>query len=108
MGILSETGLANTLAGKRILLQGRRKRVFAGTSVVLVEELATRQTGAGDSMAESLGLGLGSGRSDEGGLGFGRGGRGGEEADLLADGTAKVLEGLLDVRGVVVCLVGVL
>lgn len=108
LGILGKTGLANTLAGKRILLQGRRKRVFTGTSVVLVQELAARQTGAGDSMAESLGLGLGSGRSDEGGLGFGRGGRGGEEADLLADGAAKVLESLLDVRGVVVCLVGVL
>jgi hypothetical protein len=108
LGILGKTSLANTLAGKRILLQGRRKRVFTGTSVVLVKELAARQTGAGDSMAESLGLGLGSGRSDEGGLGFGRGCCGGEEADLLADGAAKVLESLLDVRRVVVCLVGVL
>ncbi|KAI6770884.1 hypothetical protein HG531_009739 [Fusarium graminearum] len=40
LGILGKSGLTNTLAGKRILLQGRRKRVLAGTGVVLVEELA--------------------------------------------------------------------
>jgi hypothetical protein len=108
LSVLGKTGLANTLAGKRILLQGRRKRILASTGVVLVKQLAARQTGAGDSMAESLGLRLGSRRSDESGLGFGGRGGGGKKADLFADGAAKILEGLLDVRGVVVGLVGVL
>lgn len=108
LGILGKTGFTNTLAGKRILLQSRRKRIFASTSVVLVEKLAAGQTGAGNSMAESLGLRLGGGRSDEGGLGFGRRSGRREKADLFADGATKVLESLLDVRGVVVGLVGVL
>jgi hypothetical protein len=108
LGILGKTGLTNTLAGKRILLQGRRKRVLAGTGVVLVEELAAGQTGAGNSMAESLGLRLGSGRSDKGGLSFGRRGGRRKKADLFAYGAAKILERLLDVRGVIVGLVGVL
>lgn len=106
--VLGKTGLANTLAGKRILLQGCRKGVLASTGVVLVKQLAARQTGAGDSMAESLGLRFGSRRSDESGLGFGGRGGGGKKADLFADGAAKILEGFLDVRGVVVGLVGVL
>jgi hypothetical protein len=108
LGILGKSGLTNTLAGKRILFQGRRKRVLAGTGVVLVEELAAGQTGAGNSMAKSLWLRLGSGRSNKGGLSLSRRGGGRQKADLFADGAAKVLECLLDVRGIIVGLVGVL
>lgn len=59
-------------------------------------------------MAESLWLRLGSGRSNEGGLSLSRRGGRRKEGDLFADGAAKILEGLLDIRGVVVGLVGVL
>lgn len=108
LSILGKTGLTNTLRGKRILLQSGRQRVLTGTGVVLVKQLAARQTGAGDGMAEGLGLRLGSRGSDESGLGLGGGGGRGKKVNLFADGAAKVLEGLLDVRGVVVGLVGVL
>lgn len=59
-------------------------------------------------MAEGLRLRLGSWGSDESCLGLGRRGRGREEGDLFADGAAKVLESLLDVRRVVVGLVRIL
>lgn len=64
--------------------------------------------GAGNGMAERLGLGLCGGRGSEGGLGFGRRRGVGEEVDLLRDGAAEVVEGLADVGWVVVCFVGVL
>lgn len=108
LGILGKTSLTNTLAGKRILLQGGCEGVLSGTGVVLVEELAASQTGASDSMAECLRLRLGGRRSDEGSLSFGGRGSRREEADLFADGATKILESLLDVRGVVVGLVRVL
>lgn len=59
-------------------------------------------------MAEGLGLGFGGGGRGQGGLGFRGGGGRGEELDFLADGVAQVVEGLTDVGGVVVGLVGVL
>lgn len=108
LGILGKTSLTNTLAGKRILLQGGCEGVLSGASVVLVEELAASQTGTSDSMAECLRLRLGGGRGDEGSLGFGGRGSRREEANLFADGAAKILESLLDVGGVVVGLVRVL
>ena len=64
--------------------------------------------GAGDGMAEGLGLGLCRGRGDEGGLGFGGRGGVGEEVDFLRDGAAEVGDGLADVGWVVVGFVGVL
>lgn len=76
--------------------------------MLLVQKLAASQTGTSDSMVESLGLGLGAGRSSEGGLRFGGRGCRGQKLDLFADGTAEILEGLLDVGRVIVGLVGVL
>lgn len=108
LGVLGETGLADTLRCKRILLQSSRQRILTGAGVVLVKQLAARQTGASDGMAEGLGLGLGSRGGDESGLCLGGGGGRGKKVDLFADGAAKVLESLLDVRRIIVGLVGIL
>lgn len=105
--ILREPSLANLLAGKSILLERGCERVLAGAGVLLLEELAAGQGGAGNGMSEGLGLGLGGGGCGEGGLGFGSGGGGGEELDLLADAAAEIGNVFADV-GVVVALVGVL
>lgn len=53
-------------------------------------------------MAECLRLRLRGRGCGEGSLRFGGGGRRGKELDLLADGSAKVVEGLADVGRVVV------
>lgn len=66
------------------------------------------ECGAGNGMAERLGLRLCGGRRGESGLGLGGGGRGREQVDLLGDGAAQVGDGLADVGGVVVGLVGIL
>lgn len=58
-------------------------------------------------MAEGLGLRLGARGSDESGLGLAGGGRRRQKRDLLANGAAEVLEGLLDVGRVVVGFVRV-
>src|SRR6478735_7574492 len=42
LSVLGKTGLANTLAGKRILLQSCRKEILASTGVVLAKHLAAR------------------------------------------------------------------
>lgn len=106
--VLGQTSLADALHGEGVLLESGGQGVLASASMVLVQGLAASQAGAGNGMAKGLGLGLcGRGR-DEGGLGFGGGGGGRQEGDLFADGAAEVLEGLLDVRGVVVGLVGIL
>lgn len=106
--VLGETGLADTLHGQGIFLEGGGQRVLASTGVVLVQGLAASQTGTSDGVAEGLGLGLCGRGSDESGLGLGGASGGGEEGDLFADGASEVLEGLLDVGRVVVSLVGVL
>lgn len=64
--------------------------------------------GASDSMGEGLWLGLCAGGSGQSCLGFaGRFGMG-EEADFIGDGASKVVEGLADVRRVVIGFVRVL
>lgn len=108
LGVLGDAGLSNALHGEGVLLEGSGQRVFASTSVVLVQGLATSQTGAGNGMAEGLRLGLGGRRSDKSGLSLGGGGGRGEERNLFADGASEVLESLLDVGRVIVSLVGVL
>jgi hypothetical protein len=75
--------------------------------VVLVQDLATGQTSTGNGMAEGLGLRLSGRGGYQGCLGFGGRCGAGEQLDLLADGAAEVLEGLLDVGRVIVGLVGV-
>jgi hypothetical protein len=64
--------------------------------------------GAGDGMAEGLGLWLCGGRGDEGGLGFGGGCGVGEKVDFLGDGAAEVGDRLANVGWVVVGFVGIL
>ena len=66
------------------------------------------ESGAGNSMAEGLGLGLCGRRGSEGGLGFGGGGCAGQQVDFFCHGAAEVVEGLADVGWVVVGFVGVL
>lgn len=108
LGVLGQAGLAHPLHRERVLLQRRGQRVLPGARVLLVQGLAARQAGAGDRVRERLGLRLrGRGRG-QGGLGLGGGCGGGEKGDLLADGSAQVLEGLLDIGRVVVGLVRVL
>lgn len=105
--VLGQAGLAHALHGEGVLLESGGQGVLALPGVLLVEDLGAREGGAGDGVGEGLGLGLGGGRGGQGGLGFCRGGGGGEEGDFLRDGAAEVLEGLLDVRGVVVSFGGV-
>lgn len=76
--------------------------------MLLVQGLAASQGSTGDSMRKGLWLGLCSGGSSQGGLSLGGGGGRGQKLDLLADGTAEVGEGLIDVSGVVVGFGGVL
>lgn len=76
--------------------------------MLLVEELAASQGGASDGVGKGLGLGLCRGRGRQGGLGLGGRGGGGEELDLLADSSAEVAEGFLDVGRVVVGLGSIL
>lgn len=108
LGVLGDAGLSNTLHGEGVLLEGSGQRVLASTSVILVQGLATSQTGASNGMAEGLGLGLGGRRSDKSGLSLGGGGGGGKERNLFANGASEVLESLLDIGRVVVSLVGIL
>lgn len=70
--VLGETCLANALLGKRDLLKSGCKRVFAGPSMVLMQELTARQTGAGERVAEGLGLRLRGRGCDERSLCLGR------------------------------------
>lgn len=76
--------------------------------MLLVQELAASQGGAGDGMSKRLGLGLRGRRGSQGSLGLG--GRCGrrEEGDLLADGATEVVESLGDVGWVVVGFLRVL
>lgn len=76
--------------------------------MILMQQLTACQTGAGDSMAKGLGLGLSTWRSNQGSLCFCGGSRGRKKRNLLADGAAKVLECLLNIRWVVVGFVRVL
>lgn len=108
LGVLGEAGLSNTLHGERILLERSSKRILTGGGVLLVESLGAGQRSAGDSMMEGLGLRLSRRRGGQGSLGFGGRGSARQQSNLLGDGATKVLEGLLDIRGVVVGLVGVL
>jgi hypothetical protein len=106
--VLSEPRLAHLLARDGVLLERGGERVFAGRRLLLGEQVRGVESGAGDGVGEGLGLGLCRGRGGQGGLRFG-GGRGvGEEVDFLRDGAAEVGDGLADVGGVVVGLVGVL
>jgi hypothetical protein len=105
--VLGETGLAHPLHGESIFLQRGGERVLTTAGVLLVQGLAGGERGASDGVRERLGLGLGRGRRGQGRLGFGRGGRVGEEVHFLRDGAAEVLEGLLDVGRVVVGFVRV-
>lgn len=77
LGVLGDAGFSNTLHGEGVLLEGSGQRVLTSTSVVLVQGLATSQTGASNGMAEGLGLGLGGRRSDKSCLSLGGGGGGG-------------------------------
>lgn len=70
--------------------------------MLLVQGLAASQGSAGDSVGKGLWLGLRSGRSSQGGLSLGGGGGGGQELNLLADSTAEVGEGLIDISRVVI------
>jgi len=108
LGILRQPGLADALHGQRILLQSRGEGVLAGAGVLLVQSLAASQRSSGDGVRERLGLRLGARRGRQGSLGLGRGCSRGEKRNLLADGPAEILEGLLDVRGIVVGFVRVL
>lgn len=106
LSVLRQTGLADLLRRKGVLLERRRQRVLAGR--VLRQRLRSRQRGAGDGVVEGLGLGLIDGGSGQGGLGLGGGSGLREKLDLLADSTAEVVEGFTDVGRVVVSFVGVL
>lgn len=106
--VLGKAGLANALHGERILLERSSQRVLTSAGVVLVQGLTASQTGAGDSMAKRLGLGLRGRGSDEGGLSLGGAGGGGQQANLFTHRASEVLEGLLHIRGVVVGFVGIL
>ncbi len=105
--ILGQAGLAHALHGQGILLEGSSEGILAGTGVLLVEALAAGKTGAGDGVRERLGLRLRAGRCGKGSLGLGGGAGRGQQGDLLADGAAEILEGFLDVGGVVVRLGGI-
>ena len=59
-------------------------------------------------MGKGFRLGLRAGGSGEGRLGFAGGFGVGKEVDLFGDGASEVVEGLPDVRRVVVGFVGVL
>lgn len=107
LGVLGESGLSDTLHGEGVLLEGSGQGILASTGVVLVQDLATGQTSTGNGMAEGLGLRLSGRGGYQGCLGFGGRCGTGEQLDLLADGAAEVLEGLLDVGRVIVGLVGV-
>ena len=108
LGILGEAGLANTLAGQGILLQGGRERILARAGVLLVQKLRAGQTRARQGVVKRLGLRLSGWGCDQGSLGFGGGSGAGEKVHLLANGAAEILEGLLDIGRIVVGLVGVL
>lgn len=105
---MRQTGLTNTLLGQSILLQSGSERVLASAGVLLVEQLGAGQAGTGNGMVEGLRLGLrGRGRGQSS-LCFGGSGRRRKQLDLLANGATKILEGLLDVGGVVIGFIGVL
>lgn len=74
--VLRESGLANLLTGKGILLERGCERVLASAGVLLLEELAAGQGGAGNGVSKGLWLGLGDRGCGEGGLGLGGGGGG--------------------------------
>lgn len=76
--------------------------------MLLVKNLGAGKGGASDGVGEGLGLGLRSWGGCQGGLSLGGGCSGGEQLDLLANGPAEVVEGLLDVGWVVVGFGGVL
>lgn len=108
LGILCQPSLSDLFAGNGKLLERSGERVLASTGVLSLQSVRAVHCGAGNSVAEGLGLrlcGRGCGKSS---LCFGGGGCGGEELDLLADGAAKVVEGLADVGRVVVSFVRVL
>lgn len=108
LGILGESSLTDSLLGQGKLLQGGGKWLITSASVLLMQELAAGQGGAGDGVGKRLGLGLRRRRGGQGGLGLGgrRGRR--EEGDLLTDGATEVVESLADVGGVVVGFLRVL
>lgn len=108
LGVLGQAGLSDALAGEGVLLERGGEGVLAGVRVLLVQELRAGETGAGQGVAEGLGLRLSRGGSRQRCLRLGGGCRGREELDLFADGAAEVLEGLLDVGRVVVGLILVL
>lgn len=108
LGVLGQARLAHALHRQGIFLQGGSQRVLTGAGVLLVQRLAASQAGAGDRVGEGLGLRLGGRGSSQGCLGLGGGCGRREERDLLANGAAEILEGLLDVGRVVVGFVGVL
>ena len=108
LSILRQPGLADLLAGDGKLLESSGKRILASARLLTGKHVGAVQRSAGDGMAEGLGLGLRGGRCSEGGLSLSWRGSGRQEVDLLGDGTAEVVEGLADVGGVVVGLVGVL
>lgn len=76
--------------------------------MLLVKGLAASQGSTSDSVGESLWLGLCSGGSSQGGLSLGGCGGRGQKLDLLADSTAEVGKGLIDVSRVVIGFGGVL
>ena len=108
LGVLRQTGLANLLAGDGVLLKGSGQGVLARVGLLGGEHVRAVQGGAGNSMAEGLGLGLRAGWCGKCCLGLcGRCGAR-QEVDLLGDGAAEVVERLAEVRRVVVGFVGVL
>ena len=58
LGVLRQTGLANLLAGDGVLLKGSGQGVLARVGLLGGEHVRAVQGGAGNSMAEGLGLGL--------------------------------------------------
>jgi hypothetical protein len=108
LGVLRQTGLANLLAGDGVLLEGSGQGVLARVGLLGGEHVRAVQGGAGNSMAEGLGLGLRAGRCGKRCLGLCRRCGARQEVDLLGDSAAEVVERLAEVRRVVVGFVGVL
>jgi len=73
-----------------------------GSGVCPADELRASEGSARDSVAEGLWLGFGRRGSSQGSLRFGGGGGMGEQLDLLANGTTKVVEGFADVGRIVI------
>jgi hypothetical protein len=108
LGVLRQSRLADLLAGDGVLLETSCQRILAGRGLLRGEHVRGVDGGAGNGMAERLGLRLRRGGSSEGGLGFGGGGGRREKVDLLRNGAAEIVEGLADVGWIVVGFVGVL